>query len=102
MTWKQYYDVRIKQHERQKNRTLRGETFKNKTAITDHVEKERHHFDFSRARIIDQSSNYQRLKTLEMLHISANQNSYNYRSDVSNTMQQYQSLIMALRSKYLI
>jgi hypothetical protein len=102
MTWKQYYDVRLKQHERQQNRTLRGESFKNNTAISHHVEKERHHFDFSRVKIIDQSSNYQRLKTLEMLHISANQNSCNFRSDVSNTIQQYQSLIATLRSKNLI
>jgi hypothetical protein len=102
MTWKQYFDTRLKQHEWQQNRVLKGEKSNNKTAITDHVEKEHHHFDFSRAKIIDQSSNYHRLKILEMLHISSNQNSCNFRSDVSNTMQQYQSIIATLRSRNLI
>jgi hypothetical protein len=102
MTWKQYFDTRLLQHERQQKRILRGETFNNKTAITDHVLNEQHQFDFSRAKIVDRSQNYQSLKTLEMLHISSNQDSCNYRSDVSNTIQQYQSLIATLRMKNLI
>lgn len=102
MTWKQYFDTRLLQHERQQNRTLRGETFNNKTAITDHISKEQHRFNFSQAQIIDRSHNYQSLKTLEMLHISSNQDSCNFRSDVSNTIQQYQSLIATLKSRNLI
>jgi hypothetical protein len=43
--------------------------------------------------------NYQSLKTLEMLCISSNQESCNYRSDVSNTIQQYQSLIATLKKE---
>jgi hypothetical protein len=57
------------------------------TAITDHVLAEQHQFDLSQAKIVDRSQNYQSLKTLEMLYISSNQESCNYRSDVSNTIQ---------------
>ncbi len=102
MTWKQYFDARLLQHERQQKRVLRGEIFNNKTAITDHVSAEQHQFDFSQAKIVDRSQNYQSLKTLEMLHISSNQESCNYRSDVSNTIQQYQSLIATLKRKNMI
>jgi hypothetical protein len=102
MTWKQYFEARLLQHERQQKRVLRGEIFNNKTAITDHVLAEQHQFDFSQAKIVDRSQNYQSLKTLEMLYISSNQESCNYRSDVSNTIQQYQSLIATLKRKNLI
>jgi hypothetical protein len=102
MTWKQYFNTRLVQHDRQQNRILRGEIIRNKTAITDHVSHENHRFDFSHATIVDKSNNYHRLKILEMLHISANQNACNYRSDVSNTIQQYQSLLLTLRIKNLI
>jgi hypothetical protein len=72
MTWKQYFDARLLQHERQQKRVLRGEILNNKTAITDHVLAEQHQFDFSQAKIVDRSQNYQSLKTLEMLYISSN------------------------------
>jgi hypothetical protein len=93
---------RLLQHERQQKRVLRGEIFKNKTAITYHVLAEQHLFDFSQPKIVDRSQNYQSLKTLEILHISSNQESCNYRSDVSNTIQEYQSLIATLKRKNLI
>jgi hypothetical protein len=102
LTWKQYFDTRIVQHDRQQRRVLRGENCTNKTAITEHVLKDQHQFDFSRAKIIDKSRNYHRLKVLEMLHISSNEHSCNFRSDVSNTIQQYQSLIMSLKRSNLI
>jgi hypothetical protein len=102
LTWKQYFDTRIVQHDRQQKRVLRGEDCKNKTAITEHVLKDNHQFDFSRAKIIDKSRNYHRLKVLEMLHISSNQHACNFRSDVSNTIQQYQSLMMTLKRCNLV
>lgn len=102
MTWKQYMDTRMLQHKRQQNRILKGETTSGRTAITDHAKNEKHPFDFSQAKIIDRSNNYHHLKTLEMLHISSNENSCNFRSDVANTVQQYQSLIFVLKNRNLI
>jgi hypothetical protein len=102
LTWKQYFDTRIVQHERQQRRVLSGEICGNKTAVTEHAQNEKHHFDFSRARIIDKSRNYHRLKVLEMLHICSNKHACNFRSDASNTIQQYQSLMMALKRCNLI
>lgn len=102
MTWKQYMEERMKQHERQQNRIMRGETVSGKTAITEHARTESHYFDFSRAKIIDKNKNYNCLKILEMLHISSNQHACNFRSDVCNTIQQYQNLIQTLKTKNLI
>jgi hypothetical protein len=102
LTWKQYLEERLKQHKRQQSRTLMGGHITSKTAVTDHVDKNQHLFDFSRASIIDQCNSYEKLKTLEMLHICSSKNSCNFRSDVSNTIQHYQSLILTLRNKNLI
>jgi hypothetical protein len=102
LTWRQYLEERLKQHKRQQAKVLSGGHITSKTAVTDHVDKHQHLFDFTRASIVDQCNSYEKLKTLEMLHICSSKYACNFRSDVASTIQHYQSLILMLKKNNLI
>jgi hypothetical protein len=98
MIWRQFITKRKKQHIYGQNSAI---TKKNRTALEDHVVNEGHRFDFDNMKILDMNSNHGKLKTLEMLHINAN-NTVNKRSDVANTIHQYSGLLHHLKLKNFI
>jgi hypothetical protein len=98
LVWRQYANKRKKQHVSGQKHAREK---KNRTALEDHVIEEGHQFDFSKFEIIDGSNNYNKLKLLEMIHITTNE-TVNKRSDVSNAVQQYAGLIHHLKLKELI
>ncbi len=98
LVWRQFANKRKKQHiSGQKNARKK----KNRTALEDHVVDEDHQFDFDKFEILDGCNSYNKLKLLEMIHISTKE-TVNKRSDVSNAIQQYAGLIHHLKRKNLM
>ena len=102
MTSRQTIQDRTKQHKNDQTKAIR--TRQTTTALTEHVIDNDHtfNFDLKNVDILGMNTNYNKLKTLEMLHIFTNQNCCNKRSDVDNTIVQYQTLMNFLKSKDLI
>jgi len=97
---RQSLDKRLKQHRRDQNNCLTQGI--SKTALCDHVRTTSHLFDFENTKVLSTNNHYNKLKILEMLEITKNQNSCNQRSDVSNTISQYQGLLTYLKNSKLM
>ena len=102
MTSRQTIGTRIKQHKNDQSKSIK--TRHTTTALTEHVVGECHQFNFDLKSIdiLATNCNYNKLKVLEMLHIFNTSNACNKRSDVDNTIIQYQTLMNLLKSKDLI
>lgn len=101
LVWRQFVNKRKQQHITGQKSVQKNRNKKNRTALEDHVVDENHQFDFDSLKILDSCSNYNKLKTLEMLHIFAN-DTVNKRSDVSNAIHQYAGLLHQLKTKNLL
>ena len=102
MTSRQTIHTRLKQHQNDQSKSIR--TRQTTTALTEHVVECNHkfNFDIKNVNVLGVESCYPKLKTLEMLNIYNDSNSCNKRSDIDNTIIQYQTLMNFLRNKNLI
>jgi hypothetical protein len=118
MSWRQYFDNRRDQHiadlikfgirpprtnrKRKKDPSeYIAQSEKSRTALIDHALEHEHDFDMENMIILDHSNNYQKLKTLEMLHIKT-KDTVNKRTDVAQSINQYAAPIDFLQSRNLI
>jgi hypothetical protein len=89
---RQYFRKRLQQHRTDANAVLKKGKNSEKTALTQHMAKTGHTFDFQNATILSRNSSARRLNYLEMFCIRAN-HCCNLRTDVSKLSVAYSGLI---------
>jgi hypothetical protein len=93
---RQYFKRRLQQHKTDTNAVRKKGINSEKTALTQHMAKTGHTFDFQNATILSRNSSARRLNYLEMFCIRAN-DCCNLRTDVSKLSVAYSGLISQVK-----